>query len=252
MIDVSGWSGLQLLEPVQEGNRNEVWRARLGGADVAVRKSRRSEPSLVWELDLLDDLERAGFSVPTSIRCDDGRRFADGVVVQVWLDGRPPSSDADWRAVADDLQRLHANTGGYRQRPGRVTGRELADARRSVDADLDAVPAGVAGLVAEVFGRFGDVPTAVVHGDPGPSNIRIAADGRVGLLDWDEARVDLTWHDLSNLGIQILDDREHRRAQDLSNAWEAVNAWTAEPDYAMDRLRQLDPPGTRTGPRRRR
>ena len=93
------------------------------------------------------------------------------------------------------------------------------------------------------FNRFADAPMAVVHGGPGPSNIRIAADGRVGLLDWDEARVDLTWHDLSNLGIQILDDGEHRRAQDLSNAWEAVNAWTAEPDYAPERLRRLDPSG---------
>lgn len=51
---------------------------------------------------------------------------------------------------------------------------------------------------------------------PGPSNIRIGADGRVGLLDWDEARVDLTWHDLSNLGVQVLDDREHFRSQDLA------------------------------------
>ena len=151
MIDVSAWSGLQLIEPVEEGNRTEVWRARFRGADVAVRRSRRSASSLAWELDLLDDLDRAGFRVPTSIRCDDGRRFADGVVVQVWLEGRPPSSDDDWRAVAGELQRLHAGTSTYPQRPGCVSVRELGEARRSVDADLDAVPTAVAELVVDVF-----------------------------------------------------------------------------------------------------
>ncbi|MEZ5225102.1 MAG: hypothetical protein R2710_00095, partial [Acidimicrobiales bacterium] len=77
------------------------------------------------------------------------------------------------------------------------------------DADLDALPA-AAELVIDVFERFRDVPTAVVHGYPGPINIRI------GLLDWDEARVDLTWHDLSTLGVQVLDGREHFRSRDLA------------------------------------
>jgi len=61
----------------------------------------------------------------------------------------------------------------------------------------------------------------------------------VWLLDWDESRVDVTWHDLSNLGVQVLDDHEHARAQVLSHAWEAVNAWTAEPEYARHRYRQF-------------
>jgi len=47
------------------------------------------------------------------------------------------------------------------------------------------------------------------------------------------------WHDLSNLGVRVLDQDDHDRAQDLSNAWEAVNAWTAEPDYAATRLSRL-------------
>lgn len=90
-----------------------------------------------------------------------------------------------------------------------------------------------------VFASFDDVPTAVVHGDPGADNIRIGPDGSVGLLDWDESRVDLIWHDLSNLGLQVLNDEEHRRAQRLSNAWEAANGWVLEPDYARRRLQLL-------------
>lgn len=70
-------------------------------------------------------------------------------------------------------------------------------------------------------------------------NLHITDDGQLGLLDWDESRVDVTWHDLSNLGIQVLDDDAHERAQRLSDVWEAANAWTAEPDYARRRLARL-------------
>lgn len=117
---------------------------------------------------------------------------------------------------------------------------DLAEHRRSVDADLDAVPADVRDRLVRVFAAFADVPVAVVHGDPGPDNLRIGPDGSVRLLDWDESRLDVIWHDLSNLGLQVLNDDDHRRAQRLSDAWETANAWILEPEYALNRLDQLD------------
>ncbi len=242
MIDVGAWPGLDLIAPVTGGSRNQVWRGRLDGEVVAVRRSRRPEASLAWELDLLERLDAIGFRVPTTVPGDDGRRSVGGVVVQTWLDGRPPSSRADWASVAHELRRLHADTAGYRQRPGCSSVRDLKAVRRSVDADLDAIPPAVATRIEAVFDEMDDVPLAVVHGDPGPENIRIGADGSVGLLDWDESRVDLTWHDLSNLGIQILDDDDHRRAQLLSHAWEVANGWLEEPEYARRRLMLLRRP----------
>jgi Ser/Thr protein kinase RdoA (MazF antagonist) len=203
---------------------------------------------LEWELDLIDHLNGQGFVVPTVVQAAGRQRSVDGVVVQRWIDGRPPESDSDWRLVADELQRLHAVTAGHRQRPGCVSVDRLAAARRSVDADLDAMAAKAASLVIAVFGQVvaeaaatGVVPTSVVHGDPGPPNIRIGSDGSVGLLDWDESRVDLAWHDLSNLGVQVLDDRAHAMAKRLSDAWEAANGWVAEPSYAKTRLAALFP-----------
>lgn len=239
MIDPRPWSGLKPVHPIADGHRNEVWLAELGQEPVAVRSSRRAAASLEWELDLLEHLDRRAFCVPTIVPTDDGRRSVDGVVVQRWLDGREPSSQADWELVAAELRRLHAETVDYRQRPDCSTVRELAPDGRSVDADLGRMPADVVKRVVSVFDEFDHVPTAVIHGDPMASNIRIGQDGSVGLLDWDESRVDLTWHDLSNLGIQVLDDDSHRRAQRLSNAWEAANGWTAEPDYARRRLTML-------------
>lgn len=108
-----------------------------------------------------------------------------------------------------------------------------------MDADLDAMPVEARALVEAVFAYFADVPTAVVHGDPGASNIRMTPTGQVGLLDWDESRVDVTWHDLSNLGVSVLGPRQHQRALTLSDAWEAANAWTTEPGYATTRFARL-------------
>jgi Ser/Thr protein kinase RdoA (MazF antagonist) len=239
MIDPSPWTGLRLLEAASGGNRNDVWRGRIGAEQVSVRRSRRSAASLIWELDLMGELGRMGFRVPGVVPAEDGRRVVDGIVVQDWLEGRRPQSQADWRLVARELARLHSELSGHHQRPGCCPVDVLRTRRRSVDADLDRMPADVVEVILDVFDALAGMPISVIHGDPMADNIRIGADGSVGLLDWDESRVDLTWHDLSNLGIRILDEDSHRRAQRLSNGWEAANAWTLEPDYARRRFELL-------------
>ena len=240
MPDVSGWSALELGQPLSGGSRSSVWEGRLDGERVVVRQSRRSAESLAWELDLLRRLAEADFVVPQTKPADDGRESIAGVVVQSWLDGGAPETPDEWGAVALELQRLHTVLADHPQRPGCAVASELVTARRSVDADLDVLPVDVLDRVTTVFGEYAAVPVAVIHGDPGPSNIRIAADGRVGLIDWDESRVDHVWHDLSNLGVQVLADDDHAAAVRLSHAWEAVNAWVVEPEYARDRLARLD------------
>lgn len=204
-----------------------------------MRLTSRSAASTGWELDLLADLDAAGFLVPTPVPADDGRRLVDGVVVQRWVHGRPPTTEADWAAAADRLRALHELTAGRVQRPGCCTILELARVRRSVDADLDRMPPAAVDAVLAAIGELPPVATAVVHGDPGPGNIRLTDDGSVGLLDWDESRVDVVWHDLSNLGIPVLPEVEHRLARRLSDAWEAANGWSIEPAYARRRLARL-------------
>jgi hypothetical protein len=79
---------------------------------------------------------------------------------------------------------------------------------------------------------------AVVHGDPGPANIRITASG-VGLLDWDESRVDVTDLDLAELpGAELPPDRL-AAVRAAATAWEAANGWTVEPSYARRQLALL-------------
>lgn len=206
---------------------------------MAVRRSRRTPASLAWELDLLEALGANGFRVPQVIRAGDGSRSIGGIVVQEWIDGREPESADDWYWVADELRRLHTAMASITQRPGCACVTELDRHGSSVDADLRLLPDDVADVVLHVFGSVVGAPVSLVHGDPCAANVRITDDGGVALLDWDESRVDVTWHDLSNLGVQVLADDEHRAARRLSDAWEAVNAWSAEPNYARMRLGNL-------------
>lgn len=249
-IETGPWQSLRLIELVDEGNRNEVWSAEFDGIAVAVRQSRRSAASLQWELDLISALAAEGFVVPDIIETDDGRRHVDGVVVQRWIDGAPPTSTSDWTAVADELRRLHRSVDlavVLGQRPDCCSVSELGQRRCSVDADLDVIPDDVLAVLQPVFDEFSGVPSVIVHGDPDPSNLRITSNGSVGLLDWDESRLDVPFHDLSNLGTQVLADDLHARANRLSHAWEVANAWTAEPGYARRRLGALIEAEGRTG-----
>lgn len=145
----------------------------------------------------------------------------------------------DWLLVATELRRLHVEFSELPQRPGCVVVHELGPDSRSVDADIRALPDGVADELLGVFAGSAGCLVSVIHGDPGPSNLRITDTNQVGFLDWDESRVDVTHLDLANLGVQVLDDTQHSAATLLADAWEAANAWTAEPAYALDRLRSL-------------
>jgi len=109
----------------------------------------------------------------------------------------------------------------------------------SVDADMGALPDDVAGEVLGVFANVAKMPVSVIHGDPMAGNIRIDDSEIVGLLDFDESRVDVAWHDLSNLDIQVLNDSDHAQAAQLSDAWETANGWVPEREYALSRLRAL-------------
>ena len=116
---------------------------------------------------------------------------------------------------------------------------ELDRTGRSVDADLSLLPGDVVDDILDAFVAFADSEVSIIHGDPVRCNLRIASDGRVRLLDWDESRVDLVALDLANLGVQVLGDSEHANTLALADAWEAANAWAAEPDYARGRLAGL-------------
>lgn len=209
---------------------------RRGSQRLVARLSRRSPASLDWEIALLDHLGRQGVRVPAVIPALDGRRHVDGVVVQSWLGGGPPRS-RDWPAVAETMRKVAAATAGWPQRPGFAGTRELLTAWRGGDVDLSAMPAEAVAACRAAWQRLAGGPVAVVHGDLSPSNIRVAAS--VGLLDWDEARVDCTDLDLADLPGACLPPERLRAARLAITAWEAASGWTIEPAYARRQLALL-------------
>jgi Ser/Thr protein kinase RdoA (MazF antagonist) len=235
---LAAWDGVAMVGPLGGGNRNTVLEVRRGHERLVARQSSRPSGSLDWEIALCDYLAGRGMRVPRFIAARDGRRHIDGVTVQTWIDGAPPGPH-DWQAVADALRRLHEVTAGWPQRPGFASTRELLSADRGGDVDLTAMPPRAVRECRRAWARLARTPQAVVHGDPGPANIRVNADG-VGLIDWDEARVDHTDLDLAELPGTVLPPGRLTAARAAVTAWEAANAWLVEPAYARRRLALLE------------
>ncbi|HEY0453457.1 phosphotransferase [Actinophytocola sp.] len=149
--------------------------------------------------------------------------------------GREPGA-GDWPAVARELRRLHSLTAGWPQRPGFRSTTELLTADRGGDVDLTAMPADAVAACRRAWAALGG-PHSVVHGDPCAANVRMSAAG-IGLLDWDEARVDHPALDLADLPDLPGDGV----AKSAVNAWEAAAGWRLEPAYARSRLAELTPP----------
>jgi Ser/Thr protein kinase RdoA (MazF antagonist) len=226
-VDLTPWGPLDPVGRLGGGRRNEVWLVTGG---LVARRSRRSAESLDWELDLLEHLSHNDFVVPGVVATRDGRRHAGGVVVQRWLPGAEPT---DWAPVAAELRRLHALLTDWPQRPGFASTRDLLTADRGGDVDLTTMPRAAVTACRAAWRALAG-PLTVVHGDPCAPNVRVH-DGRVGFLDWDEARVDHPWLDLADLP----DATPPPVARAAIDAWEAANAWSLEPDYARKRLAKL-------------
>ena len=233
--------GAATIEEDLSGFRNRVWSIRLHGERLIARQPLRDAAALDWELDLLETLHEKGFHVPLPVRTGAGQRHVDGLVVFTFVSGKRPRSAGDWRLVGRELRRLHELTRGWPQRPGFLTSRDLLTAEIGSDADLSLLPREDAALCRDAWGALPDEGFAVVHGDPSPENVVIDGD-RVGLFDWDEARVDSPLLDLGALPDAEsagLTPERFRVARRASEAWEAAVCWQIERDYARRRLQGL-------------
>ena len=234
---LAAWGESRVIGPLGGGNRNTVLEVRLGRERLAARTSRRSAASLDWEIALLDHLARSGMRVPVAVPALDGRCHVQGVVVQTWLDGRPPGP-GDWPAVSAVLRQMHQLTADWPQRPGFASSHDLLTLSHGGDVDLSAMPPEAVAACRRAWARLEGTPQAVVHGDPGPANIRITSHG-AGLLDWDEARRDYRDLDLAELPASDLPRTRLASARAAVTAWEAASGWTIEPSYARRQLTRL-------------
>ncbi|WP_250005670.1 phosphotransferase enzyme family protein [Actinoplanes sp. M2I2] len=225
------------LEPLAGGVANDVWTVRVDGHLAVGRLGTRSDADLAWETELLRYLDRAGLTVPVPIPATDGRLFADGLVVMTYLEGGPPETPADWRRVAAALRELHRLTRGRPQRPGWRSSTDLLRAETGTKVDLGAMPPEGVARCRAAWARLAGRRTSVVHGDPNAGNIRMTA-RQVGLIDWDEAHVDVSDLDLVLPGNAAgLDHPEYDIAAQASAAWEAAVCW--DDAFAVRRLAEV-------------
>jgi Ser/Thr protein kinase RdoA (MazF antagonist) len=237
---VAPWHGVELVEPLPGGHRNQVFLARRGERCLVVRTSTRPVEALDWEIRLLEFLAAAGLSVPVPLPSDDGRPHVEGVMVTDFVDGRPPRDATDWHRVIDVVATLHELTREWPQRPGFASTGHLLTGDRGGDVRLDAMPPEGVAAVRAAWRPLAIGDECVVHGDVGGGNILV--DGpRVTLLDWDEARVDVPWFDFAfvpeEVGVPVPVERAVLVTAGV--AWEAATCWVAEPEYAARRLAEL-------------
>ena len=170
---VAAWPGVELVRALPGGARNTVLLARRRDRRLVVRRSARSPASLDWELDLLEHLTGHGVAVPRVVPADDGRRHVDGVLVQEFVDGRPPRDDDDWHRVIQTLTVVHRLTVGWPQRPGFASARELLVRDRGGDVRLDLMPAQAVRAVRQAWQLVLGAPECAIHGDVGAGNILV-------------------------------------------------------------------------------
>lgn len=241
-----GWEALEQwggdvirLERLSGGIANDVWAVRVDGQRAVARLGSRSDADLAWETNLLVHLDRRGLTVPAPIATTDGRLFADGLVVMRYVEGDAPQSEGDWRRVAATLREVHQATNDWPQRPGWRSSLDLLHASTGTKIDLGAMPTEAVARCRAAWARLPRQATCVVHGDPNPGNVRMTAD-HVGLIDWDEAHVDVVDLDLVlPFNAAGLDEEALDVASQASAAWEAAVCWDDE--YAVRRLAEVRP-----------
>lgn len=240
-----GWEALKLwgedvarIEPLVGGVANDVWSVHVHGQLAVARLGTRSDADLAWEAELLQYLDRQGLTVPVPLPTADGRLFVDGLVVMKYMEGGPPETEADWRRVAETVREVHRLTQGWPQRPGWRSSTDLLHVEKGTRIDLAVMPPEAVIRCRAAWARLAGRETCVVHGNPNsPGNVRITA-GRVALIDWDEAHVDVPDLDLVlPHNAAGLEGAARDIAEQASAAWEAAVCW--QDDYSIKRLAEV-------------
>jgi len=208
-----GLAPLGAPETLTGGYKNTLLRC----GDVVVRLERADPASVAWEHELLAFLGHDVPEVVAPLTARDGSTFSrsDGVVVSVlpFVAGEPlDRDDEDQRLqLARLLARLHwVGAAWHRPRPGRPS---FADLDLEVNAWWDWRIVDKPAVLTRAFERarawLAAAPVlaySAVHGDIYRGNLRVH-DGRIiGLVDWEEARVDWPAWELANATWEVCKD----------------------------------------------
>lgn len=202
MAALEVWGRADVGGRLAGGARSTVLRVSLGGRDCVARRVAFGEVEARWLHRVLCAAEAAGLAVPVLIPAPDGRFVIGGWTLEPFLSGSG-AQPKDLEVLSRSVGRFHARTAGFPPRPGQ----ELV--RHSLPAPL----------APRIERSWPTGRRTIIHGDIHPGNMIRLPDGRLALVDWEEARRDVVGVDLGALGNWHGAKRAHA-AIELSACWQ--------------------------------
>ncbi|MBE3640117.1 phosphotransferase enzyme family protein [Mangrovicoccus algicola] len=221
---VAAWGGVVAPPVLIQDRENAVFRARLtAGPEVALRLHRagyNDGPGIAAELGLCEALAASGFSCPRPLRTRAGglvHRLGSGRLASMvgWIAGRPlsdvPAAELPaplrWQAVGRLLAEFHR---GADRLPPLPPGRPGWGAAALTGAGIwgdpledpalgpqdRAVLAGARAAAGPLLASLEAGDLGLIHGDPLPDNMMLAAQGLV-LIDFDDCGPGVRVYDLA-------------------------------------------------------
>jgi Ser/Thr protein kinase RdoA (MazF antagonist) len=229
---LKAWGEYKILAPLEGGFRNTAFLVESHTTKRVAKTTRRSEAAIRWLQPVHAMAQQAGFVTPDLIATRDGTLVVHGVTLETFIEGHAPTSQA-LLEMQSQIQTFHDLTREIPQRPGFASSIELLHETSGGDVNLNAMPNELVTLCREHWREHASQAQSVVHGDLNANNVLITKNGRYGLVDWDETRVDISDFDTQALR------RTSGTTLDLRNttwleAWEVAVCWQVEPAYALE------------------
>lgn len=217
------WGACAPVAQLGGGHRNAVMLVERTGKRFVAKTTRRTPEAISWLTLVHQQAAAVGFVVPRFVLSEQGEFVVDGVTVEQWLEGSPASPQE--RQEAEPLLRsFQESTRNWAQRPGFASSLALLQKQQGGDVDLAVMPQDLVAICRAAWRELALEPASVVHGDLNSANVLRIPDGRLALIDWNEARVDASILDtitLSDSGDYTGDMRWERAVKALE-AWEVA------------------------------
>jgi thiamine kinase-like enzyme len=224
------WGEWNVLKPLEGGFRNTAFLVEQQGTKRVAKTTRRFEAAMRWLQPVHAAAQRAGFVTPDLIENVNGTLVSESITLETFIEGQAPNLQ-QLKDMLPQMQTFHNLTRGILQRPGFASSIELLHGTSGGDVDLNAMPNDLVTLCRNQWRDHSGQVQSVVHGDLNANNVLITKDGKYGLVDWDETRVDISDFDTQAL-LQTSGAKLDSRKTNWLDAWEVAVCWQIEPEYA--------------------
>ncbi len=234
---LQSWGNATILAPLTGGYRNTAFLVEQRGVRRVAKSTRRDESAMRWLTRVHEAARQVNFETPDLLENADGLLVFEGVTLETLIDGQPPTLK-QLETMIPQIEAFHTLTRHIEQRPGFASSLELLHESHGGDVDFSVMPQELVRQCRAQWGAHNQFPQSVVHGDLNINNI-VISDGQFGLVDWDEARVDISDFDMLALKRET-GQRLSPKDKLLLDTWEIAVCWTVEPAHARQMAQQLE------------